>query len=87
MWWVDCVYMLSASCDYVQQKIDNHSPGITAQKAYRKKWLGGGVVPKKPLFSGDVSNHSFKIFTSGVNLPHGGGPTQPVHRASQPSTY
>ena len=23
MWWVDCVYMLSTSCDYVQQKIDN----------------------------------------------------------------
>ena len=51
MWWVDCVYMLSASCDYVQQKIDDHSPGITAQKAYRKKWLGGGgCAQKAPLF-------------------------------------
>ena len=52
MWWVDCVYMLSASCDYVQQKIDDHSPGITAQKAYSKKWLGGGggCAQKAPLF-------------------------------------
>ena len=47
MWWVDCAYMLSASCDYVQQKIDDHSPGITAQKAYRKNGWGS---QKAPLF-------------------------------------
>ena len=50
MWWVDCVYMLSASCDYVHQKIDDHSPGITAQKAYRKNGWGGGGAQKAPVF-------------------------------------
>ena len=42
-------YMLSASCDYVQQKIDDHSTGITAQKAYRKNGWGGGAQ-KASLF-------------------------------------
>ena len=40
--------MLSASCDYVHQKIDDHSPGITAQEAYRKN--GWGFDQNAPLF-------------------------------------
>ena len=48
----------------------NIARGITAQKAYRNAQ------------EGKVSNHGFKIFTSWVNLPHGGGPTTCAQRPS-----